>query len=156
VLEVGRITKPHGVLGEVLVQLVTTESSRLAAGSVLVGDGRELTVVSAKAHKDRWIVRFEGMRSREDADALRGLALHADAIDDDRDPEAFWVHELIGAEVVDTAGSSHGPVVSVEDNPASDILVLESGRLVPLTFVTRWLERPTRLEIDPPEGLFDL
>lgn len=150
------MTKPHGVQGEVLVLLSTTEPSRVDPGAVLVGDGRELVVASSKPHRDRWIVAFEGVASREAAEELRGVVLQAEALDDSGDDDAFWVHELIGAEVVDTAGTSHGRISSVEDNPASDILVLESGRLVPLTFVTRWLERPARLEIDPPEGLFDL
>lgn len=154
-LEVGRITKPHGVRGDVFVVLTTTEESRLASGSVLDAEGRALTVVAARRHHDRWIVRFEGVSSREAADELRGLVLRAEPLDDG-DDEAFWVHELIDAEVVDVSGVTRGRITSVEDNPASDVLVLDSGALVPLTFVTRWLDRPHRLEVDPPEGLFDL
>jgi hypothetical protein len=46
--------------------------------------------------------------------------------------------------------------VSVLDNPASDVLELDSGALVPLTFVTGWAQRPDRLRIDPPAGLAEL
>jgi len=70
------------------------------------------------------------------------------------DPDALWAHEVIGAEVVDRDGGMHGVVVSLIDNPASDLLELESGALVPLTFVVGWDEE-SRLVVDPPAGLFD-
>jgi 16S rRNA processing protein RimM len=155
VLEVGRVTKPHGLGGEVLVKLSTTETSRLEPGSVLTGGARDLVVAWAKQHGDRWIVAFEGVADRREADRLRGLVLHAEPIATTDDDE-LWVHELFGAEVVDLAGRSRGRVETVQENPASDLLVLDSGALVPLTFVTRWIERGRLLEIDPPEGLLDL
>jgi 16S rRNA processing protein RimM len=156
-LEVGRITKPHGLQGEVLVKLSTTETSRLDPGSVVFAGDRQLVVRRAKVFRDRWIVDFEGVGDREGAERLRGELLRAEPlVDVDEDPETFWVHELFGVEVVDVSGRSHGRVETVQENPASDLLVLESGALVPLTFVTGWLERGERLEIDPPEGLFDL
>jgi 16S rRNA processing protein RimM len=156
VLEVGRITKPHGLRGDVLVRLLTTEPSRLDAGSVLIAGGRELTVEWSKPHHDRWIVSFEGVSGREAADELRGALLLGESVERDDDPDALWVHELIGAEVFDGSGTSYGRVEAVLDNPASDLLQLESGSLVPLTFVTGWIERGERLGIDPPEGLLDL
>ena len=63
------------------------------------------------------------------------------------------MHELVGAEVVDTAGVSRGTVVAVEANPASDLLVLEGGGLVPLRFVVS--RRPGRVVVDVPAGLLD-
>ena len=51
-------------------------------------------------------------------------------------PDALWVHELIGAEVVDARGIRVGVVEAVEANPASDLLVLTDGQLIPLRFVT--------------------
>lgn len=87
---------------------------------------------------------------------MAGTELSADHREDSEDdPDALWIHELIGAEVVDGHGNRYGAVESVQENPASDLLVLESGELVPLTFVVGWLERPDRLEIDPPIGLLD-
>ena len=63
------------------------------------------------------------------------------------------MHALIGAEVVDVAGRAHGRVASVEANPASDLLVLGDGRLVPLAFV---VESSTgRVVVDVPAGLLD-
>jgi 16S rRNA processing protein RimM len=70
------------------------------------------------------------------------------------DPDELWVHELVGATVVEVGGAERGRVESVLANPASDLLVLDSGALVPLTFVVERTEG--RIVIDPPEGLFDL
>ena len=76
-LEVGRITKPHGLRGEVLVSLSTTESSRVAPGSVLRAGDRDLVVVRSTPHHQRWIVEFEGVASREEAEELQGTVVRA-------------------------------------------------------------------------------
>ncbi len=154
-LEVGWIGKAHGLRGEVTVKLTTTEASRLAPGSELRSGERTLRVVGSRRHQDRWIVAFEGVADRNAAEALRGSVLVAEPLEDDGDPDALWIHELVGAEVIDTTGAPVGVVESVEANPASDLLVLDTGTLVPLTFVTGWVERPRRLGIDPPPGLVD-
>ncbi len=144
--------KPHGLRGEVIVHLVSNRPERLVAGTVLFSpQGRRLDVVSASPHLGRWIVAFDGVADRDAADALRGEVLLAEPIEDS---EELWVHELIGASVFDTAGRDLGTVVSVEANPASDLLVLDTGGLVPLTFVVA--NEPGRVTVDPPEGLLDL
>ena len=154
-LAVGRIGRAHGLRGEVVVHLLTTESERrLAPGSVLTtGDGAALTVVAARPHQDRWLVSFDGVGDRTAAEALRGAELLAEAIDDD--PDALWVHELIGATVVDLGGAPCGTVVAVLANPADDLLELDGGGLVPVGFVVGW-DDERRLVIDPPAGLLDL
>ena len=151
-LEVGRITKAHGVRGEVLVALSSDRTSRLDPGSVLTTDRGDLTVVTASRHQDRWIVQFEGLLDRDVAETWRGTVLRAAPIDDDDD--GLWVHELIGATVVLADGTEVGIVTEVEANPASDLLVLDSGALVPVVFVTD--HAPGRVTVDPPDGLFDL
>ena len=152
-LEVGRITKPHGVRGEVLVALSSERTERLDPGSVLVTDRGLLTVVSSSRHQDRWIVRFGGIEDRDQADAWRGVVLQAEPLDD-HDDEELWVHELVGSTVALADGTEVGTVTEVESNPASDLLVLDSGALVPVVFVTE--HEPGRVTVEPPEGLFDL
>ena len=150
-LEVGRIVKPHGIRGDVIVDLVSNRpEERLAPGSVLESDRGGLEVISARPHQGRWIVVFAGCDDRNAAEGLRGLALRAEPLDEDG---ALWVHKLIGAEVVDRAGRSYGPVTAVEANAASDLLVLTDERLVPLTFVVE--QGGGRVVIDPPAGLLD-
>ena len=69
------------------------------------------------------------------------------------DEEAWWVHELIGSEVLDTDGVRLGTVRAVVANPASDLLELEGGALVPLRFVVE--RSPGRVVLDAPPGLVD-
>ena len=153
-LEVGRIDKPHGVRGDVVVALTTTETSRVDPGTRLFAGDRQLVVLASRRHQHRWIVTFEGVHGREGAEAISGSVLSAEPLDDD-DPDALWVHELIGSTVVERDGTDRGVVVAVQDNPASDLLVLESGALVPLRFVDG-RDEDGRLVVDVPAGLFDL
>lgn len=147
-LEVGRIIRAHGLRGEVVVKLLTDRHERLAVGSVLQGPRGPLEVLSSRPHQGGFLVVFAGVVGRDAAEGLRGAVLSAPPLDD---PDTWWVHELIGAEVVGVDGTGHGSVVAVEANPASDLLVLEGGGLVPLRFVTE--HSSGRLVIDPPEGL---
>lgn len=133
------------------MRLVTDRTERLDAGSVLQSKRGPMTVRSSRPHQGHWIVHFDGVPDRTAAEALRDLVLLAEPI---VDPDVLWVHELVGAVVVDTAGVEVGTVAAVEANPASDLLVLDSGALVPLRFV---VERALgRVVVDPPAGLFDL
>jgi 16S rRNA processing protein RimM len=150
-LEVGRIARPHGVRGDVLVDMVTNRPEvRLAVGSVLHSDAGDLEVVAASAHQHRWIVRFAGVDDRSGADALRGTVLRAEPLEE---RGTLWVHELIGAVVVTPDGTEHGEVVAVQPSPASDLLVLADDRLVPVVFVVE--AGDGRIVVDPPDGLLD-
>ena len=150
-LDVGRIVKPHGMRGEVIVELVTNRTERLEPGSVLRSTtGTDLEVLRSSPHQGRWIVAFAGVGDRDGAEALRDTGLCAEPL---ADPEALWVHELIGAQVEDREGRRHGRVEAVEANPASDLLVLDTGGLVPLRFVVG--REPGRVVVDVPAGLLD-
>lgn len=159
-LEVGRVDKPHGVRGEVVVSLTTDRTERVAPGTVLHAGGRALVITSSKPHQHRWIVRFEGVETREDADALHGAVLCAEPLagTNGEDGDVLWVHELIGATVVDAAdGRELGTVEAVEANPASDLLVLAgSGALVPARFVVSHDAAERRVVVDVPDGLLEL
>ncbi len=149
-LEVGRIGKAHGLSGEVHVEL-WTEESRLAPGSELTTERGTLTVAHSRRHGKRYLVAFAGVADRDGAEALRGLVLRAEPLER---PGTLWVHELIGARVITTAGDELGVVAALEANPASDLLVLEGGGLVPLRFVVSH-EPGTRIVVDVPEGLVE-
>ena len=138
------------------MSLSTNRHERVAAGTVLsLKDGTQLVIESSRPLQHRWIVRFSGVSTREGADMLHGAPLFAEPLDD---PDALWVHELIGAIVVDQSdGAEIGTVSSVEENPASDLLVLDSGHLIPLRFVVSQDDGdPRRVTVDLPEGLLDL
>jgi 16S rRNA processing protein RimM len=154
-LEVGYVGRPHGLRGEVVVRLVSTVEERLAPGSVLQCRGARLAVEQAKPVRadgpegSQWLVRFAGISTREAAASLRGAPLLAEPLT----AKGFWAHEVIGCEVVDSGGH-RGWVTALQANPASDLLVLDTGALVPLCFVAN--AEPGRLTVDAPEGLFDL
>ncbi|HEV2362075.1 MAG TPA: ribosome maturation factor RimM [Acidimicrobiales bacterium] len=154
-LEVGHIAKPHGLRGEVVVDLVTTRTERLAVGSQLVvagadGATRTLVVAGSKPLQHRYIVAFEGVSSREEADRLHGAKLLAEPIDD---VDGYFVHELIGSEVFEAGGERRGVVTAIEANPASDLLVIDERWYVPLRFAVE--RSPGRIVVDVPAGMFD-
>jgi 16S rRNA processing protein RimM len=159
VLQVGRIVRPHGLQGHVVVELWTNREERLASGSVLsIGlstGARDLEVrhasrLGGSGGQPRWLVDFAGLATREDAEALRDVVLSAPSLEVDG---AIWVHELVGSDLFEPAGRRVGRVDAVEANPASDLLILDDGRVVPLTFVSR--DRSGRLTVDGPPGLLD-
>ncbi len=150
-LEIGRVAKPHGLRGEVIVSLSTDRTERLNPGSVLETDRGPLTVVQAHPHQRRWRVQFEGFGSREDVEPLHGLVLRAAPIDD---PDVWFVHDLIGCEVVLVDGTTVGSCTAVVENPAYDMIEVDGSLLVPMPFVTDFVDR--RIVIEPPDGLFDL
>lgn len=135
-----------------IVSLLTDRLERVAPGALLYADGRRLEVTASRPHQKHFIVSFAGVDSRSQADALHGVVLHAEPLDDD---EELWVHELIGAPVVAVDGSSIGTVESVQANPASDLLVLDGGALVPVVFIVERRDDGT-VVVDVPEGLLDL
>jgi 16S rRNA processing protein RimM len=154
-LEVGRIVKPHGLRGDVVVELVTNREERVAPGTILRAGDRDLEVARARPFSatgaGRWIVTFRGIDDLSAAERLRDAVLAAPPLDD---PDAFWVHDLIGATVVEVTGEQLGTVTAVQANPASDLLVLSTGVLIPLRFVTGRAE--ATVTVDLPAGLLDL
>jgi 16S rRNA processing protein RimM len=155
-LEVGRVARPHGLRGQVVVELWTNRLERMAPGARLRGPAGDLEVLEASPHgavggQARWLVSFRGVEAREDAEALRGALLTAAPL---ADAEAWWVHDLIGARVVAPEGTEVGVVKAIEANPASDLLVLADGRLIPLRFVVD--RQPGRLTVELPPGLLEL
>lgn len=171
-LEVGRVVRAHGLKGEVIVELVTDRVERLAAGSVLrmqvpgragsePGDSLEVRSAArlggpagaGRSVRERWRVAFAGVGDRDQAQALCSAVLLAAPCEV---PGTLWVHELIGAEVLDAQGNRLGVVAAVEANPASDLLVLDDGGLVPMCFIVEGAAPDARTVVaDIPAGLLD-
>lgn len=135
------------------MSLTTNRDERVAPGARLRLDnenGRELLVLTSIPFTHRWIVAFDGVYDRNASEQIAHRDLYAEPLDD---PDALWVHELVGMRVVDQGGVDRGPIVAVEANPASDLLVLESGALVPMRFVTTTDDNV--VSVDVPDGLFE-
>ncbi|MET0145752.1 MAG: ribosome maturation factor RimM, partial [Ilumatobacteraceae bacterium] len=150
-LEIGYLRKAHGVNGQVNVQLTTDRTERVAPGTRWYARDGWLTIVSATRHQDRWLVQFSEIRDRLGAQRYTNTPAYAEPLDD---PDELWVHELIGTPVFDVDGTPRGTCVAVVENPAADLLELESGALVPVVFVVE--HSPERIVVDPPAGLFEL
>jgi 16S rRNA processing protein RimM len=167
-LVVGQIVRPHGVRGEVVVEVTTDEpASRYLPGVALPTDpatAGPLTIESVRPHQGRLIVAFDGVFDRDGAEALRGVRLCVDSADlaPLDDPDEFHDFQLVGLLAVDEAGGALGEVVAVEHGPAADLLVLRrpDGAKALVPFVRAIV--PTvdlaarRIVLTPPAGLLDL
>jgi 16S rRNA processing protein RimM len=184
-LVVGRVGRPHGIRGEVTVQVHTDDPGlRFAAGAVLATDPASrgpLTIRSSRWHSGRLLIAFDGYADRGSAEELRGTLLVMDSAEaGPAGPEEFRDHELIGLHVVTVAGEPVGVVTDVL-HYGQDLLVVgpaagPPGRalgasappgpaggghgqiLVP--FVAAIVPEVDvgngRVVIDPPPGLLDL
>jgi len=132
-LVVGRVVKPHGVGGEVVVEVLSDAPDRFRPGLELrTGDpddpraaasGRALVVAATRHHQGRLLVTFEGVDDRDDAGGLRGelLTIPFEAARE-LGPGEFWRHQLVGLTVVDAAGAEVGSVAEVVPGAAHDLL----------------------------------
>jgi 16S rRNA processing protein RimM len=129
-LVVGRVTRPHGVRGEVSVEVRTDDPElRFAVGRVMATDpaaAGPLTVESVRWHSGRLLIRFAGIADRNQAEELRGtwLTLDSAEVGPTGDPDEFHDHELIGLAVVTTSGEPVGRVTDVR-HFGQDLLVIE-------------------------------
>jgi 16S rRNA processing protein RimM len=130
-LRVAHVRRAHGVRGEVRVQSLGGDVTRFARGTSVVGerDTRRLTIASARAlDGDEMLLSFEEVRSREAAAALSGDYLcvepsQARALGDDE----WFVWQLVGLRAVTDSGEELGVVRDVEQQPASDVIVVARG-----------------------------
>jgi 16S rRNA processing protein RimM len=167
-LVVGRVLRPHGVRGELAVEVLSDAPDRFSPGAELgAGDPdgpgplRPVTVTAARLHLGRLLVRFDGVEDRDAAGALRGalLSIPAQAARPLAADE-FWPHQLVGLAVVDRQGRRRGRVADVLPGAAHDLLAvaLPGGerRLVPAVAALVTVELDTgRVLVDAVPGLLD-
>lgn len=136
---VGTVRRPHGVRGEVSVQIRTDEPERrFASGSVLLAGsgGPELHVRTARPLVTGLLVSFAEITDRTAAEALHGCDLIAlvDPGEGPTDPSEFYDRQLVGLRVIDAHGRDVGAVSEVVHLPAQDLLAIQTvhgERLVP-------------------------
>jgi 16S rRNA processing protein RimM len=167
-LFVGQIVRPHGVRGEVVVEVTTDEpEARFAVGVALPTEPEgagPLRVEAARPHQGRLLVTFEGVPDRNAAQALRGVRLwvDSDAVSALADPEEYHDFQLVGLTAVDGDGKRLGAVRRVEHGPGPDLLVVEldGGREALVPFVRVIVPEVDieggRVVLTPPEGLLEL
>jgi 16S rRNA processing protein RimM len=124
---VGRITRAHGVKGEVAVLVLSEVAERFEPGSRLFTDEtgeRSLTVSAVRPHRQRLLVQFAEVARRDQAEALQGSYLFVPASSAPELPEGeFWTHDLIGCEMLLVTGRSLGRIQEVIHTAANDVWV---------------------------------
>jgi 16S rRNA processing protein RimM len=164
---VGRIGRPHGVRGEVTVEVRTDDPDlRFVPGAVLRTDPAErgpITIAGVHWHSGTLLLRLEGVDSREAAEAIRNTELLVDVADlpEIEDPDTYYDHQLLGLTARLPDGTVLGEITVVR-HEAQDLLVVrrpEGGDLL-IPFVSAIV--PTVdldggfVVVDPPEGLLEL
>jgi 16S rRNA processing protein RimM len=165
-LQVARIGKPHGIRGEVTVQVLTdAPGDRFIPGTEFVvepASAGPLTVSSARWNKDILLLGFEEIETRNDAETLRGakLFIETEELDED-DDEGWYEHELVGLEA--RVGSQVvGKVAALNTMPVQDLLVVTTpgGEEILIPFVEQIVPEVNIEEgfvlLTPPDGLFEL
>jgi len=120
---VGRITRPHGLKGELSVLVLSEVEGRFADGAVVyLEDGRVLTVESARRHRSGLLVKFREVPDRTAAERLARRVLMVPASASPELPDgSWWDHQLVGCEVVTESGRSLGTVREVIHTAANDV-----------------------------------
>ena len=167
-ITVGRVIRPHGIQGAVVVAPETDfPAIRFAPGAVLQwnrrGDPEPARVAESREFRGRWVVRFDGVTTMNEAETLRDLELRippdeAQALA----AEQYYVHQLEGCQVVTTTGEDVGPVRRVDFGSSAPLLVVDDGDggevLIPLVdgICRRVDVGAKRIEVTPLEGLINL
>lgn len=164
---VGRIARPHGLKGQVVINPETDfVEERFAKGAILwtrsTAGEQQLTVVSMRVQNGRPIVGFDGFARIEDVEGLAGQELR---IPEDMlqplQPGVYYEHQLVGCTVETATGAVIGEVGAVEGGAGGSRLVIDGTRgeiLIPLA-VEICVEIDVanrRIRIEPPEGLLEL
>ncbi len=163
---VGRVVRPHGNRGQVVVDPETDfgEDRFRVAQTVYVQHGEDvaaLTIDASRPQAGRWIVGFAGVTSIDEAETLRGAELRVGRETlRTLDAGAYYVHDLVGCEVRTVAGDRIGAVTRVELGTGTPMLVVAGPGEILVPFagaICRRIDLAAQvIEIDPPDGLVDL
>ncbi|EJF87081.1 ribosome maturation factor RimM [Bartonella rattimassiliensis] len=122
---------PHGIKGDVFVKILSADPQRFKSYGTLYDDmGRSYEIVTLRMQKNKAIVRFKGVRSRNDAESLKGIRLYVmrDQLIDDLDEDEFYQFDLLGLCVQDCEGKILGEVCGFFNFGADDLLEIQLNR----------------------------
>jgi 16S rRNA processing protein RimM len=124
---VGRVGRPHGIDGSFFVEHASEFAERFALGAVLLVDGEPARVtVSKRGSGGRFVIKLDRPVPRGST-----LAVRRDELPEPEE-DAYYVFQLVGLAVEEEGGRALGTVADVENGPANDALVLDSGVLLPM------------------------
>ena len=129
-LVVGFLRRPHGVKGEILMDLHTDFPERLKTGvTVFVGDDYQpMVIASRRPHAAGMLLRLRGVKSPEDAGQYRNTRVYVRAADRPALPEGeYYHHQLIGLNVITDDGRDLGSLVDIIETGANDVYVVRDA-----------------------------
>ena len=129
-LVVGLLRRPHGVRGEIMMEIITDFPERVKPGEKFyLGEAHKpVTIRSSRKHKQGILVAFEGVADRDEIGAYRNTYLYVDLNDWPPLPEGeYYDFELVGLEViVEESGEVLGELVEILETGANDVYVVKS------------------------------
>lgn len=163
---VARIGKAHGLRGEVTVQVLTASpGERFVPGATFETEpaaAGPMVLRSARDHNGVLLLAFEHTEDRSGAEALRGIRLLGDVLEEDDDEDSWYERDLVGLKAVTVGGDEVGEVTALQSRPTQDLLVLRltDGREALIPFVSAIVPEVDieggRIVVDPPAGLLEL
>jgi len=156
-LEIGGVARAHGIRGEVVIVTHDPDSETLGSVTHVYVNGVKRSVTGARDTHRGWLVQFDGVVTRNDAEALRGAKIEVDRADLELHEEDVLLHDIIGCKVVLVDGTPWGEVAAIDTGPGQDRLVIHDQgveRMVPLVdvFVLKIDLDARTVTVDPPEG----
>ena len=157
---VGRVIRPRGLIGELIIEPLSDHPSRFEAGAELWLGETAMTIAKARPDGQRWVVLFEGVSSRDEAEVLRGSELVVDSsslspLDDD----SYYFHDLVGCRLEDSEGTYLGTVTGVVPGTPGWLEFDRDGKSALIPMVRAFLSEVDiagrRIVLDPPAGLVD-
>lgn len=130
-LAVGKLRRPHGIRGEILMDILTDFPDRLTDGMILfVGtEHRPLRILHQRAHRQARIVAFEGYKTPEEIGELRNQYVFIPTADIQPLPDGeYYHHQILGLKVVNETGEPLGTIVEILETGANDVYVVRRER----------------------------
>ncbi len=163
---VGRFGRPRGVSGEVFINVLSDNPERFRKPGTFWTESdkgwTEVKIISIRYISGRPAASIEGITDLEQAKGLTNSYIYVRREELGEAPEgSYYYFDLIGCEVLNTAGNKLGKVVEIESYPANDVWVIESnkGKRFMLPAVRDYIKDVKTgkklITIDPPEGIFD-
>ncbi|MEN8162501.1 MAG: ribosome maturation factor RimM [Acidobacteriota bacterium] len=165
-LIVGRVGKPHGVHGGVLVEIITDFPERMVAGLEVglgpeEGPERTIAVHGVRYHRGRWLIDWVGIRSRDEIESWRGLFIFLPEQSLDQLPDGYYYeHHLVGLECRSPDGKVLGTITGLDLDPGQIRAIVRRGTR---EYLVPWVPEIVKnvdldggvVTFDPPRGLLD-
>ncbi|OGP82472.1 MAG: 16S rRNA processing protein RimM [Deltaproteobacteria bacterium RBG_16_54_11] len=162
---IGRVSRPHGLKGEIRIEYFNPEDPHLFSRYQMIfiqgdtGSPQPYRPIAVRPHKKFILALLEGIRTREEAEQLRGKAVLVDPAElPPLDEDEYYWHEILGMRVVTEAGGNVGEITEVLPTGSNDVYVVREGEkefLIPaIKEVIISIDKKARtIVIRPLEGL---